>query len=187
MALRVPIMPRVNKQRERYYMERIRAILAFSPQMTNIAIRERLESDYQDPITLDREYIGKLKLKLQNQRKHNISVIAVENRIAQMQDTAAAVVEKMVEILLSPATSDKDKINAGKIILEADRALFQAEMDAGIFERNLGSLALKHKLVLDPDRRLAISRAMQNLGVIKPTIDVQPTLTASPTGHNATD
>ena len=180
-------MPRHNKTRERILMERVRAILAFNPTFSARQISDQLENDHRDPIKLTPQYIIKLRDKIKAQRKHNISVIAVEHRIAQMQDTAAAVVEKMVEILLSPSSLDKDRVAAGKLILEADRNLFQAEMDAGIFERNLGSLALKHKLVLDPDRRQAISRAMQNLGVIKPTIDVQPTLTASPTGNNAAD
>lgn len=179
-------MPKINKERERYYMERIRAILAFSPRLGAKAIRQQLQDDYQDSITLDPQYILKLKDKIQRQRKHMISITAVENRIAEMQDTAGAVVAQMVEILLSPSTAPKDRVAAGKLILEADKNLFQAEMDAGIFERNLGSLSLKHKLVLDPERKSAIVLALTNLGVIKPTLNVQANPTApSLTGDNA--
>jgi len=183
-------MPRYGKQREKYLMERVRGILAFNPRLGVHAIREKLRYDPADPVTIDPHYLLKLKNKIDAERKFRLDTTKVTERISQMQDTTAAVIEHFIELLISPSVEPKDRVAAGKAILAADKALFEAEMDAGVFERQLGSLTFKHKLLIDPERKAAIIGAFVNIGLIKPTnnqptIDVQSTAAPTTAGTTA--
>lgn len=175
-------------------MERIREVMAFNPRISVREIRQRLQDDHRDSITLTKEYILTLRNKINAERKFKMDTTKVTERIGQMQDTSAAVINEMVEMLLSPSVDPKDRINAGKVILAADKALFDAEMDAGVYERQLGSMTFKHKLLIEPERKAAIISALQNIGLIKPTpinqlptIDVQTTVAPATTGDTTED
>ena len=145
-------------------MELVRQALAMRPRATGTKIKEMLAAS---GITLDYMYINRLKKKIMGERAFRFNQAEVNVRIAEIQDKTNAVQQKLWAILVNPKATDKNKVAAARGILDAERKLFESELDAGLFERKLGEVEVRHGLALSPEQRQMILNAMANFGVIK--------------------
>lgn len=157
-------MPKYREETQNEHKELIRQALAMQPRASAHKIREMISAS---GIVLDPDYITRLKRKILAERGFRFNQAEVNVRIAEIQDKVATAQQHMWKILLNPKTKDKDKIAAAKGIVESEVKLFQSEMDAGIFERKLGELELRHGIALDPQSKHLILNAMVNFGVLK--------------------
>lgn len=157
-----------------YHKERVREVLVLKPNASMRAIREALEGDPRSPLTLDRHYIGKLVRKIHAERAQRYNTAIVESRLAEIQDRTQGVVEQMWRILLDGTADGKGRVMAGKVIIDAEHKLLEAQMNAGIFERKLGTVEVSHEHKLNPDLAAPILRALRNYGIVNPTTAVVP-------------
>lgn len=157
-------MPNYRQDTQRNHMEMIRVCLTIEPNASDLKLQEMLRK--QD-LSLDYQYIQKLRKKLKGERKYRINTQQVDERISDIRDKVSLAQQKLWEVLASDRTTNKDKVSAAKAIADTEIKLFNAEMDAGIFERNLGTLAVDHGLdENDPSIQL-IMQAFQNYGIVK--------------------
>ena len=152
-----------------YHRERVRETLVLNPRATIADITKLLETA-NPPLILGRHYVGKLVRKINTERLVRYDQAHLNRRIAEMQDRTESVITQMWKIVLNPRNSAKERVMAGKVIIDADHDLLQAQMDAGIFTRKLGSIGVDHEhtLKLPDEIRLPILRAFKNYGIIRP-------------------
>jgi len=168
-------MPAYSDERTQFYKEKVRQALVFNPRASHREIREMLEKNPKNPITLAPDYIGKLVHKIRTERDRRQDFEHVGRRLSEIQDKTTLVTEQMWRILLSPTTEDKDKVAAGKVIIEGEHRLLEAQMDAGVFKRKLGTVDVEHQhehtvtLKLPDEIKLPILRAFANYGIIRNT------------------
>lgn len=160
-------MPSLKKETVEYHVERVREVLALNPRAGKRVIREILAKDRDDPITLDADYILILKKKIEGERTHRFDFPKVEKRLAEMQDRTESVIAQMWRILLNQTMDERARVAAAKIIIEAELKFFDAQMAAGIFERKLGSLEVRHTHELAPEHKALVLNVFANYGIIR--------------------
>lgn len=136
-------MPALSKETREYHIERVREVIAINPRASARSIRAILESNSQDPLVLDRDYIGALLKKIRAERRVRFDRKIVEERLSEIQDQTEQVVQQLWLILLDTKQSAKNRIAAANGIVSADHKFWQAQLDAGIFERKLGTIDLE--------------------------------------------
>jgi hypothetical protein len=168
-------MPAYSEEKQKEHMERVREILAIYPRAGVYKIRSILQSDQKSPLFLDPVYILKLKKKIEAERSRRFDKEKVEKYIAKLEDEIEEVVKRAWLILASRETRESEKIMAAKLIIDSKLKLLEAKMNAGIFERNLGTINFNSKIT--EERKIAILHAFKNWGIIKGDI---PQLIESP-------
>lgn len=175
-----------------YHKSRIRDVMILKPGVSIEGIRRVLELSQEAPLTLDHRYITKLVQKIRDERETRMDRVRINVRLAELQDRYEAVTEQMWKILLDTSLNEikgglSARVQAGRTILEQEEKLLNAQMEAGVFERKIGTLAVEHQhehtLNLPDEIRLPILRAFKNYGIIRnPTYTVLP---SEPAGdHN---
>ncbi len=134
------------KDIEQYHKERVREVLALNPRATERSIQKLLEEHPDSALNLSRDYIRKLKRKIEGERAHRFDHAAVDKHIAQVQDRAETVISTMWTILLDQKQKGRDRVAAAQTIIKADIELWKALLDGGVFERKLGTLDLNANL-----------------------------------------
>lgn len=133
---------------------------------------------------LDREYVAKLVRKVNRETLIRIERAQVTERIAEIKERHRLAVTKLLKIAFYdsgsqenagiPSPSYKDQIAAIRELMKWDLAILSAEMDAGIFQRQLGTLEIERRNVpLRPEVKEAILIAMGNLGILKQVQEIQ--------------
>ncbi|GIW70337.1 MAG: hypothetical protein KatS3mg101_1084 [Patescibacteria group bacterium] len=159
-------MPAYKKETEQYHIERVREVLALKPRAGAIAISRFLREDPHNPINLDPHYILKLKKKIEGERVHRFDHAKVEAHIAEMQDEIDQLCVEMWTIVLNRAMDERARVAAAKIIIDAKIKLFEAKLDAGIFERKLGTFDIKNTYEIKNEHKVLILNALANYGII---------------------
>jgi hypothetical protein len=177
-------MSQFSDNAKQYHKERVREVLVLYPRATVKQIIAVL-AEAKEPLILSDKYIGKVITKIHGERLTRFDRSVLKTAIAEMEDRKEAVVSQMWKILYNPKHSAKDRVMAGKVIVDAEKNLLEAKMDAGIFDRKIGTLDVHHEHTVNlPDEiRLPILRAFRNYGIIRPSYTVLP---AEPTaaGNN---
>lgn len=159
--------------KQEYHKSRIRDIMILKPSTSVEGIQRALEQSSMDSLVLHRDYIRKLTKKIKKERIVKIDRSEIKERIASMRETFELVSEQMWRILLDGSADGKGRVAAGKVIVDSQKILLEAEMNAGIYDRKLGTLALEntgsveHIHRLDPEMKAPIMRALENYGIIK--------------------
>lgn len=115
----------------------------------------------------DKNYIAKLKRKIDRENKMDIQRALVEDDIAELQNMYRAMAIDMYQIIVGSG-KEMDKINAFKNLFDAKIKLIGQKMDAGIFKRSIGELTIEANLssenqkILDKAINYAIGRAKQS-------------------------
>lgn len=121
-------------------MAKIRQVTLRDPTMSSQEVVDELKTARwgNAPIILTWGYVDKLRKKIIRQRMHNVnsSVLARINEIKER----SIEVQKRLWIEALGASKAGDRILALKEITRIDNQILQAEMDAGIYERNIGTL-----------------------------------------------
>lgn len=146
--------------------------MILKPDVSAQGIQNALEQSSLDPIRLDLTYIKKLVRKIGKERVLKLDRAEIKERLSVMRETYNLVAEQMWKILLDP-NDKKARVAAGKVIIDAQKNLLEAEMNAGIFDRKLGTLNLEsggqveHIHTLDPALKAPIMKALENYGIIR--------------------
>lgn len=159
--------------RQEYHKSRIRDIMILKPDVSAQGIQNALEASALDPIRLDRNYIKKLIRKIEKERVVKLDRAEIKERLSVMRETYNLVSEQMWKILLDGTADGKGRVAAGKVIIDAQKNLLDAEMNAGIFDRKLGTVAIEaggvieHHHQLDPAIKSQMLKALENYGLIR--------------------
>jgi len=136
-------------------------------------------------------YLAKLRDKVHRQSIENVDRQEVSHRIAEMKERYRLVFERLIRIafysddlkkegILPP--SYRDQISALREISRLDVSIFGAELDAGIFERHIGTLEIeKRNKPLPSELKAQMLKAFTNWGIIPRDIPhAEPTITIEP-------
>lgn len=171
-------MSKYSVEQQNYHRSRVRDLMIINPNITYTDIQKRLILSPVDSLRLNIEYITKLVKKNKKERLVKVDRADIKERIGEMRETYEAVAAQMWSILMDTSLNFEKggigaRVTAGKVIVEAQRSLLEAEMNAGVFDRKLGSVELaaigtvQHLHRLDPGVKAPIMQALQNYGIIK--------------------
>jgi hypothetical protein len=171
----------------------IRDIIAFDPLVTDKKLSEVLfdrgfKTTANNP--LDRHYVARLKGKLHKQTVHEADNQKLAPRIVEFKEKNRIVFDRLVRIAFYTddlkkegvhPPSYREQISALVQIVKLDLAVFNSEMDAGLFERHIGTLEIEKRYrPLPPELKAQMMQAFINWGVI-------PREHAEEIKNNATD
>lgn len=149
---------------EEFLIENIRAIILVKPGISDVQLAKQLSEKTGKPV--DRHTVGKLKKKIIRRRTEMLHRANIVWRVGELREKKEQIDRQMWKIIFSQSATNAEKIMASKTIMESDLKLLQAEMDAGVFERHLGTF--KHAVVpVPPEHKLKIIKAMQAHGIVE--------------------
>ena len=121
-------------------------------------------------------YVAKMRDKIHRQAVESVNRQEVTERVAEMKERSRLIYEQLVRIAFytdemrkegMPPPSVRERIQAFREMSRLDVAMFGVEMDAGIFNRHLGTLEIdKRNKPLSVEARELIKQAMVNWGMI---------------------
>lgn len=167
----------------------IRDVVVIDPLISITKIQDALfEKGYKNSKgqVLDWRYVHRLKQKVHRQTVEHTDKEKVVSRISEMKERYRLMVDKLIRIAfytdelknegrLPP--SYRDQINAINSIIRLDVMLFNSELDAGLFERHLGTLEIEQRnRPLPPELKAVMLKAFVNWGIVpKEVLSHEPT------------
>lgn len=172
-------MPKVPNEKESEIKLAIRDALVLDPlislrRLQKVLQEKRFTTASGTP--LDKDYINRLIRKLTRENAEKVNRQEVAGRIAELKERYRLLYDKLLRIAFfdyekiepgAPIPKHKDQIAAINTIIKWDLAILQAEMDAGIFERKLGTLEVeKRSQPLNDEQKASILNALTRWGFI---------------------
>lgn len=174
-------MPSYSDKIQEEHKELVKNALALKPRAGVHVIADMLKKAGR---SLDAKYVNKIKRKIIQERQLRFNEKKVNERISEIEEKANIVQEKLWEILLGKYTNDSNKVAAARAIVETEKKLFESQMDAGIFERKIGEVAIRHSIDPNDPAMIAVMNAFRNYGIIKKTATViEPKQLDGPTAN----
>ena len=174
----------------------IRDILVVDPLISITKLQDALfEKGYKsaNAKVLDWRYIQKLKSKVHRGTVEQTDRTKVSERVAEMKERYRLMVERLMRIIyyndemkkegFSPP-SIREQINAINALVRLDVMIFNSELDAGLFERHLGTLEIEQRnRPIPPELKAVMLKAFVNWGIVpKEILSHEPTtITIEPT------
>ncbi len=180
-------------QQEDKIKRAIRDIVTIDPLISVTKIQDALfDKNFKTTqnTPLDWHYIAKLRKKLHRQSVEAVIQQTAVTRIAEFKERYRLVFERLLRIAfysdelkkegrLPP--SYRDQIAALNSIIKMDLSIFNAELDAGIFERHLGTLEIeKRAQPLPAELKEAMMKAFANWGIIPKENTYEPIIIDEP-------
>lgn len=159
-------MPKKSKEKEAELRRTIRDAIAIDPLITTQKLRQYLyKKGYKtaNGNELHWEYVAKLVKKVRKDAIEKMNRVDLSERIAQTKERYRIVFERLARIafyskemmeLGMPPPEYSDQIRALETIVKLDLAILNAEMDAGIFERALGTMKIEHTLPEEEKKKI---------------------------------
>lgn len=193
-------MPKFAETRETEIKLAIRDTVVLDPLISTRRLQKVLQEKGYSTASggpLDREYISKLIRKLGRENAEKVNRQEVAGRIAELKERYRLLYDRLIRIAFFdyskpepgvPMPKHKDQIAAINTIIKWDLAILQAEMDAGIFERKLGTLEVdKRSQPLNDEQKESILNALTRWGFIDgEAVEVQPINQNNPSHGNTT-
>lgn len=172
-------MPSISQDTKQYYKSRIRSIIARDPQITQVALCERLKDD---GIVLDRWFAAKLLKDIHAERIKRLNTLTLNYALSAFQDVMMEISAVAWEIANDQFTRKQDRVMALREVREAHKDMFEKLFDAGVFERKLGTLdATIRNTPLSDEKKQTIEAVFANWGLIEaPKEDVTGVNTKEP-------
>jgi hypothetical protein len=168
-------MPSIAKEQKQYYKSRIRSVIAQHPQITQVALRERLAAD---GLALDRWYVAGLLKEIQIERVKRLNTMTLNYALSAFQDVMMEISAVAWSIANDEFARKQDRVAALREIREAHKDMFEKLFDAGVFERKLGTLdATIRNTPLPDEKKQAIRLTLQNWGLIEAPKEDEPSTT----------
>lgn len=136
-------MAAYSKAQRDYHKSRIRAIMVHNPDASDRYIKETLQAAKQAPLSLHRTYIATIKKKILVERTNRHNGANIAHRLAFIQDKIRQIDKQLWDLVNSEHIGDREKIAALKELRENEIKLLQAEMDAGLYDRKLGTIDIE--------------------------------------------
>jgi hypothetical protein len=128
-------MPRITQEKKQYYKAWIRSVIAQHPQITQVALRERLRSE---GLQLDRVYLASLLKAIQVERVKRANTWILNKALASFQDVMMEISTAAWSIANEEFARKQDRVMALREVREAHKDMFEKLFDAGAFERKRG-------------------------------------------------
>jgi hypothetical protein len=135
-------MPSYAKEKQDELMEMIREILVIKPKASCEKIKAVLA---QNGVSLDKNYINKLKNKIHAERALRYNNAAVNEAIAQFDDFIKVMGKELLKIK-KESTDEWARMEAVKLLVANYKALLNLQFDMGVFEKKLGMLQTKTEI-----------------------------------------
>jgi len=174
-------MPKINLRNENEIIRAVREEIVVNPMISVSGLRQNLKErgimTYNgNPI--DPSYLGRLVRKIGRRAMKEADNIKIERRLSKTRERFSVMIDRLMKIafwkpeyikdgVFPPQT--KDIVRALDTIQKMDLALLQAEMDAGIYKRHLGTLDVEavRRQPIPNDVREAAWRVFKNYGIIE--------------------
>lgn len=171
----------ITEDKEQKIKRAIRDVIALDPLISVDNLRQALaKKNFRtasgEPLTW--HYIAKLVRKVNRETATEVSRQVTDERVAKIKERYRLAMDQLLKIAFyskemqeqgMPPPTYKERISAIREILKWDIAIFQAEMDAGVFERKLGTLEIERRSApLPPELKAAIIGAMRQWGLPVP-------------------
>jgi len=190
-------MPKKDHDQEVEIKNAIRDVLAVNPLISMRSLVETLaRKNYKtaDGNPLHRVYVGRLVRKVWGDMRDRVDRQTSSDRLALIKERHRLVYERLMRIAFytddlqkegAPPPAYRDQIRALTEIIKLDLAILNAEMDLGIFERNLGAIDIEahRNQPLPPELKEAILNTAQKWGIVK-TVSAKEIKTL-PDGHSS--
>jgi hypothetical protein len=180
---------RKSAEQEQQVKLAIRDEIARNPIVSVLQLQERLKKrgfQTAQGNPLDWHYVAKLVRKLNREKALAVDMQKVQDRLAITKEQYRVLKERLWKIIDwkleyieegigMPQT--QDVIRAANTIVKLDLAILKAEMDAGIFDRKLGSVDVNvyRASPLDPETADRIAQSFKRWG-IDLTLPQRPTV-----------
>lgn len=135
---------------------------------------------------LDWHYVAKLRKKIHRQSVESVAQQTAITRIAEFKEKYRIVFERLIRIAFysdelkkegRQPPSYKEQISALNSIMKIDLAIFNAELDAGIFERHIGTFEIeKRTQPLPLELKEAMMKAFINWGIVPKEDNYEPSI-----------
>ncbi len=168
-------------QQEEKIKRAIRDAVAVDPLLSVERLRDALFDKGFKTATnnpLDWEYVARLRKKIHRTAVETVRRQDVAERINEFKEKNRLVFDRLMRIAYYtddlkkdglPPPSYKDQIAALTAIVRLESMVFNAEFDAGIFERHIGTLEVEKRFKpLPPDLKMQMMIAFRNWGIIPP-------------------
>ena len=164
-------MPAYSKEKRNQYLERIRRLLVMNSKITILDIQSALESNSNDPIRLDKDYIRKLRNKIYEERANRYHNYTVKKILAKHQDELEEMKLRLWAIANKKDSTNQEKTSAIREIRNANKDIFDAMADVGLFTKDLGKIDAGMGEVLKAIKSIEVDRNIINPPGEPPTKD----------------
>ena len=156
---------KISTDQRQYYKSRIRSVIAQHPQISQVALAERLKAE---GLQLDRKYLGSLLHDIYVERAKRANTWMLNQALSAFQDVMMEISAVAWEIANDQFARKQDRVMALREIREAHKDMFEKLFDAGVFERKLGTLdATIRNTPLPEERKQAIRAVFTNWGLLE--------------------
>lgn len=148
-------MPALSDDTKNEHLALIRRVLVQRPDASLREIREALEK-IKRPLHL--RYINKIVKKIRSEHGKRIENQLLSVEISKYEDSAKLVIEELWKLSKS-SSDDRARVSALKAIMDSHDMLLNRKFDAGVFEKNLGSVKVNHSIA---EYKISIIQAFEN-------------------------
>lgn len=152
-----------SREEQRYHIERIRQVLVMFPNASLKEMRGVL-ANAKPPLIFNTTYIKRLKDAVFRERAWRLKNNTVVLRIAEVEDRVREI-QKFLWTIAQESKFDMARVLALKELGKLEFDLLSSQMDAGVFERNLGTVNVRASL--DPEQAVKSIETLQKWGLVK--------------------
>jgi hypothetical protein len=145
---------RYTKERQKEHISAIRRVLVIKPESSILGIKEALLKR-KKPLKLDKDYINKMVRKIRAERSQRLDRYTINKTLAGFQDEINELKNRLWRIIITPETSERDKISAIKELRNSSIGLFDKMFESGVFEKKLGELNVSDKTLINKIEELS--------------------------------
>lgn len=172
---------RYSREDQRYHLERVRQVMVMFPSASVKEMRAIL-AKATPPLIFNVSYISRLKDAVLRERIWRLKNSTVALRITEVEDRVREI-QKALWRISQESTFDMARVLALEKIGKLEFDMFQSQLDAGVFERNIGTVNVR--AALDPEERAKAVETLQKWGLVKE--GVVPQLETGPSDIKADD
>lgn len=171
-------MPKVDFARESEIKRKVRIAIAKDPMISMPRLQAELQKQgitSANGTFVDRKFLAKMVRKISEEQRRHLDADRVEDRILETRERFNLVTQRLMKIAFwefdylregIPMPTAGEQIAALNSIMKLDLALLSAEMDAGIFRRELGEVGVLHRAVpLPAEKKEEIMRTFAAWGI----------------------
>src|SRR5258708_3644025 len=131
----------VSKERQDFYIAEIRIVMIKNPGISAQGICNILKDKN---LTLDREYIGRLRNKIDKKRAHAININSIKYTLEEIEEIGLKI-KKLWEIIDAPSFLDSKavKVSAMRELREERIRLEEIILHLGGTQKDLGKISIE--------------------------------------------
>ena len=152
-----------SREEQKYHMERVRQVMVMFPSASLKEIRNVL-ANAEPPLIFQISYVKKLKDAVFRERAWRLKNNTVVLRISEVEDRVREI-QKFLWRIAQESKFDMARVLALKELGKLEFDLLSSQMDAGVFERNLGTVNVRASL--DPEQAVKSIETLQKWGLVK--------------------